>query len=343
MSQSVPVFVPTPEDQTNVCMAYLSYVGESLRQQSGTTQTIYNSINEAISKSPALFNGTDVDWNIVWGPAICTYPGATEQDSGMFVAQQISNPDNVVVAIRGTNGKALEDWWKEDFEVLSMSDWAGVSGAKISQATQNGIDLLLNKLIPDEGLPAAGQSITEFLQSLSDKPVNIGFTGHSLGGALSPTLALWFAERQGQCDNWDPNSNATITCTAFAGATAGNAEFANYSNDQFSANPIRRIHNVNDMVPHAWDKTEMDKIASLYDGAHIDLDWEFKLLLDGIILATKGHHYTQINHSLPVAFDIDLSQGDSFFTQASYQHYQSYPRIILGDTAGKEFLDVIHK
>ena len=251
MSQAITPYSPTQNDKINVCMAFLSYIGETLKQDEHTAHTIYKQIHAAIPQLPPLLNGTSADWQIVWGPAIYTYPGVKEQDSGMFVVQQISNSTNYVLAIRGTNAKALEDWLKEDFDVLPMKDWSGCKGAKISKATDNGIQLLLHKLTPDTGLPAAGQSITEFLQRISSQPITISFTGHSLGGALAPTLALWFKEKQ---ESWDTKGHATISCTAFAGATAGNDTFADYSNTLFKDNPIRRIHDTNDIVPHAWNK-----------------------------------------------------------------------------------------
>lgn len=85
--------------------------------------------------------------------------------------------------------------------------------------------------------------------------ITISFTCHSLRGALAPTLALWFKEKQ---DSWTTQGHAVISCTAFAGATAGNAKFANYSNTLFKDNPIRRIHDTNEMVPHAWSKESLN-------------------------------------------------------------------------------------
>ena len=337
MNQVETSYLPTQEDKVNVCMAFLTYIGEKLEQDENTARTIFNEINAAIPKIPTLLNGSSVDWKIVWGPAIYTYSSATKQDSGMFVMQQISNPTNYVLAIRGTNAKALEDWIWDDFDVIAMKDWPGQDGAKISQATHNGIHLLLNKLIPDCGLPGEGQSIAEFLESISSRPITISFTGHSLGGALAPTLALLFKEQQ---DQWDSNCHAAIHCTAFAGATAGNAQFAEYSNSLFKDNPIRRIHDVNDVVPHAWNKHSMEQIATLYTEAGIDLSWGLKFILDVVIKATEDKYYTQIDNSLPITLRIDPSQGNSFFKQAGYQHDQSYPRVILGDAAGRNLLNL---
>lgn len=334
-------FVISTEDQVSVCFAYLSYIGETLKQEAGTSKKIYAEMNNAIPQVPILSVDGQADWQIVWGPAIYTYDGAVFQDSGMFVVQQLSQPENYVVAIRGTNSKALEDWLKEDLDVLAMTDWPQAANAKISNATNNGINILLDKLIPDAGLPAAGMSISSFLQSINDKAVKVNFTGHSLGGALAPTMALYFKQTQGQAGAWDPSGNVVIGCTSFAGATAGNLPFADYSNTLFNTRPCRRIHNTNDIVPHAWNKSTLEELKTLYDSAGIEMDWELKAVLDVVIASSEEKQYTQIDDSLAFTFPIDKSQGNNYFSQAAFQHDKSYPLAILGNEAGSAFMKLL--
>ncbi|WP_045855550.1 lipase family protein [Teredinibacter purpureus] len=338
---SANTYTPATTDPLSVCFAFLSYIGESRPQTEGTTQKILSDILTVIATTPTLCLNGQPDWEIVWGPSIYTYPEAKAQDSGMFVARQISAPNNYYVAIRGTNATATLDWIFEDFDVLGMKDWPGAPSAKISNATHNGVHLLLDKLVPDSGLPGEKQCITTFLTGLTQTPVNICFTGHSLGGALAPTTALHFKDSQGVVGGFDPDSNATISCTAFAGATAGNAEFAAYSNRQFAKAPIRRIHNTNDVVPHAWEKSTLEQMPNLYDSISIKLDEKYKILLDLIIVATENKHYTQIETSVPITFPLDASQGDQYFSQAGYQHDHSYPLIVLGNEQGQAFLTLV--
>lgn len=338
-------YLPTSEDKLNVCMAYLSYTGEQLDQESRTPEIIYQQIKETMINIPTLL-GDDgkVDWEIVWGPAIYTYHSGffrdTGQDSGMFVARQISDPSNHVVAIRGTNSMAILDWVMEDFEVGAMKDWPGSEGAKISKATEDGIELLRNKLVPAKGLPGECDDIETFLGSIAQGGAKVSFTGHSLGGALAPTLALHFKEKQGQIDGWDQECKVDISCTAFAGATAGNDVFATYSNSQFASNPIRRIHNTNDIVPHAWNKQTMKSMKSLYKDkdAKLGMGLILRGTLNLAICWTKHRHYTQIDNSIPITFPVDGTKGDNFMFQAAYQHISSYPVTILGESAGNELL-----
>lgn len=335
-------FTPSSDDQINLCLAYLSYIGETHKQKAGTAQKIYDIINSVIPQIPTLCVGSDADWRIVWGPVVYTYKNAHYQDSGMFVAQQISNPVNYVVAIRGTNSKAFEDWLKEDFDVLARKHWPEATGAKISHATHNGLHLLVHHLIPDSGLPGAGQTIEEFLQSIAGRRISLSFTGHSLGGALAPTLALFFKQSQSQAGGWDPDSNVTVTCTAFAGSSAGNVQFADYSNGQFGANPCRRIHNTHDIVPRAWNRKTFRGLKTIYDSAGISMPTKAHIALDLFLLALTRKAYTQIDNSLSFEFPINKSLGDSYFKQVGFQHVKSYPLMILGHEAGTKFIDLVN-
>src|SRR5208282_805605 len=88
------------------------------------------------------------------------------------------------------------------------------------------------------------------------EPVDIFVTGHSKGGALSSTLALWLADTQGKGsvpkdEQWDIDGKATVYCYSFAGPSAGNAKFADHSNQKIGAR-CWRIANRQDLVPHAW-------------------------------------------------------------------------------------------
>lgn len=355
-----PQFIDS--DKVNICMAYLTYIGETIVQNSKTPKEILTEIQAAIPQINALTKNDEADWEIVWGPFIYTFGVcfAKYQDNGMFVARQKSDPQKYVVAIRGTNGKAILDWLFEDFNVFHLNYWDGQEAlnAKISEATQTGFSIL--KKAHSCG-PKFGQadniSLENFFKrQLNNGPIHITFTGHSLGGALAPTLALYFQERQLQ---WKTKYKATISCTAFAGATAGNAQFAKYSNKMFGdKNAIRRIHNCYDIVPHAWDKNGLEKIKTIYtkentDGkVNIKLNWKLRLLLWFFIVRTAYHHYTQINESIGFKWTIDpapFPAGKSsskknrgaFLTKAFEQHVRSYPEAILGTEQGQKLQEVI--
>lgn len=348
-------YIPIKADKVNICMAYLSYIGQNIVQGSDTENIVYQKIKAAIPKVESLLgDGGKPDWKIVWGPLIYTFPSAKLQDNCMFVAQQISEPKNYIVAVRGTNGKALQDWIREDFDVLLRRKWPGCAGARISEATYTGISKLRkNKgTVRDGGDNTVGErlTLTEFLEKqVTSQAINVTFTGHSLGGALAPTLALHFKQYQAE---WDSKKHSTVSCAAFAGATAGNKKFADFSNQIFAKNSIRRIHNCNDVVPHAWNSKTLAQIKTLYKDFGIKFPLTLHIVLFWVIFLTKCRRYTQIKQSISFAWDarkceqckqdsICQNPKHNFWTEALCQHVESYPIKILGAEQGIKLREII--
>lgn len=330
-------FIPTKSQKISLSFAYLAYSGEKIEGRTPLEEKeILALINKTMPEIHVLCDDSQhVDWDIVWGPAAYTFklPFAFLQDNMMFVARQKSQPDNYVVAIRGTNGMAIWDWIEEDFRVLKKVDWPvpankSIQGIpKISEATHIGLKVLLEKLVPKHNIPGAKQSIQAFLSSVVQAgPAKINFTGHSLAGALAPTLALWFKQYQSIADNWDPSGNAHITTTPFAGATAGNTAFSEYFNAQLGS-VCDRIHNRLDIVPHAWEQDTLKTIPNLYTDDGIHMSCLEKGLLEIILRIVRD--YKQVNNSLKFSWDIQKKFSKSFLDQAGIQHTASYP-VMLG-------------
>jgi ubiquinone biosynthesis protein len=115
-----------------------------------------------------------------------------------------------------------------------------------------------------------GSDLRSFLkQQVASSPgaVEIFVTGHSKGGALSSTLALWLADTQGTDvppdDQWDPAGKATISAYSFAGPTAGNKAFAEHSTAVLKQR-LHRIVNTKDVVPYAWSADTLKLVPMLY-------------------------------------------------------------------------------
>ena len=325
------VFTPTLRQQISVSFAYLAYSGERLIGDPATVPLqILEFMKESMPQIPPLLNNGSLDWEIVWGPAIFTFSDAILQDNMMYVARQISQPENYVVGVRGTNALAFFDWVEEDLEVWRKVPWTVPSGVPVqgspmvSKATQDGINVLLNNLIPVQGIPGFAQNITEFLCGVAAAgKFNLLFTGHSLGGALSPTLALWFKQSQNLAGGWDPAGNADISTVPFAGPTAGNQDFVNFFNGQLGS-ACDRIYNTLDIVPHAWETATLDELPGLYLPT-IRMTLAEKLLIEFIEKSILG--YVQPNTGDPVTWTIQPDQT-TYIAQAGVQHVSSYPNLM---------------
>ncbi|MGO4710216.1 hypothetical protein AB4Y90_14115, partial [Chryseobacterium sp. 2TAF14] len=164
---------------------------------------------------------------------------------------------------------------------------------KISHGTLNGIGLLL-------GLNT-DNSITSYFSRLNDPNAIITVSGHSLGGALSPALALVlfgantsFSEISAQAKN----QKWTTRTYAFAGPDVGNSDYVNYLKETFppEAEPAVKWQQFNckiwnnlDIVPQVWSKGFESYIDTIY-GKQLDTSEAVKALLFTLNLALLGHN-----------------------------------------------------
>lgn len=198
-----------------------------------------------------------------------------------------------VIAIAGTPPKSVFAWGVEDFgvgSVVNFSSWVAsgfpdplttisildfIPGeAYISRGTATGLYALLTVPAP-EGAVSAGTTLLDFVTNL-DKSASPRFitTGHSLGGALSPSLALTLVTAG------TIPADLALTYPS-AGASPGDTNFADLFAKTFPARPSnqpgsykswnRNLVNTRDMVPQAWcnqkslsSEQNLENIPTLY-------------------------------------------------------------------------------
>jgi hypothetical protein len=194
------------------------------------------------------------------------------------------------------------------------------------------LDLALFALVEDEirlrVSLGAGVDLRTFLTSAvkqAGAALDIVVTGHSKGGGLASTVALWLADTQGtkvaEAEQWDPKGRATIRCFSYAGPTAGDEAFAGHSNAVIGAR-CRRIANALDVVPQAWAVGDLRKIPDLYDPPIAPIP-NMAELIDIIASKVAPLHYTQI--STGDVFAGKVNPGLPLFpAQVVDQHLEAY-------------------
>ncbi|PJJ09002.1 lipase (class 3) [Flavobacterium sp. 1] len=290
-------------------------------------------------------------WELVWGPCLKNsvvsdkknnpkHVGQYVTDNTMYVvkSQDPEDPTKTlyVVAVAGTNAISDFGWVDEDAKVGVMVDWNGVPKAKISKGSSDGLGILLK-------MKDNKNDLLQFFSTLNlNENVEIATCGHSLGGALSPLLALKLIEMK----EINTINNLTVSCYPSAGPTSGNAALARFAEKKL-ANNYHSVINNYDIVPHAWEVAMLDKIPTIYNsdaygrlaltGKSLDL-LRFKESQVKLILANYTRIYGRTTHEYtfdgkpkgaseaPMSLNISaLSEGnDHFFCQASYQHTTVY-------------------
>jgi hypothetical protein len=272
--------------QTFVC-SIASNLGQQLvNQPIDSTSTLSpieqaaNLIEKQITDSlPEFFNQMGMDApQTVWGPSVYidtadfslntqnnTYT-ATASNT-MVVFRTAAN--NYTVAIAGTKATSVFDAVTEDGSVLVTKKWPygfpqGMN-PKISNGTSIGVGILLTQMID----PVQGNNIAGYLKSIDNAANVITITGHSLGGALAPALALALF---GTASNLGNNYSQKAQVFATAGPDVGNKDYCSYYSSCFkptgATNGIKwqqynqKVWNSLDIVPQAWAR--LSAINTIY-------------------------------------------------------------------------------
>jgi hypothetical protein len=250
----------------------------------GNLKGTQSALQECMQRGlPGIISKISSQWEVVWGPAIWKAQpenSSTGPDNSWFVAYSPSvvfddgsTHDAYVVAIAGTATYSMYDWTTENFDVGSVVDFpawvaSGITRVPVSVKpkdvipggtyTANGttaaVHTLLTKPSPP-GTASAGLTLCEFLSSIpASASTRVVFTGHSLGGALSPTIALALVRSHAL--------QAEVLVYPTAGPSPGNGSFAELFAQTFPASDTssdveyavwnRNIINALDIVPQGW-------------------------------------------------------------------------------------------
>lgn len=220
------------------------------------------------------------EWTLAWGPAVyvrATAAPYTVTNAAYVAFNQTAN--RYVLAIAATDPVSLFDWSGEDFDINpavafndAVNTWTGSEGTAsnaghLTQGTVVGIGNVL-------ALNPGDQTLLSYLQGVTlSAGQTFTVTGHSLGGALSPVMAVSLTQINSKTFN-----GKNVLAYPTAGATPGDKSFAKF----FSATlpPITgagasgtntpwQVWNVDqwnqfDVVPSAWQMDTLNLIIQAY-------------------------------------------------------------------------------
>jgi triacylglycerol lipase len=283
-------------------------------------------------------------YKTVWGPAYhvnrppVLHDLKREQkvDAMTYIVQDSTNLNDFYIAIRGTTPGTLSEWVFQDFWVGAMVPWDLVpyDGIKPppppsldTPAISFGTNIALNILVKQLKDPDNGVDIITFLQNQAEEAqktgqkITLNVTGHSLGGALAPTFALYLNEKWPTLtDIYKPE----ILTYAYAGPTAGNQKFVDHSN-KMMGDHCKRFENFLDVVTHFWNIDSMKLLPTLYKDPKIPMHHLLEKILNNIAIpAIQDKHYTQVEVKQSEIPSKEAKFLTRYVPQMIYQHVFPY-------------------
>jgi hypothetical protein len=318
----------------------ISVLSNNAAGDKGDPASIESQLQSNVSSllSSSTFTNLIGNWSLVWGPVVWQNSGSQVADNVMMAAQNADTKD-IVVAIAGTNPNSAFDRGTEDLDVGTTVTFDQTTDAWISQGASDGITNL-------EGMtdPTSGLSLVDWLQSLGSTGGNLIIAGHSLGGALAPTLALDLVFNT----KITPSNYSNVYVYPTAGPSPGNQAFSDLFAKTFpavSGSKIwdgwnQNVTNSLDAVPHGW--TGLSSLPSLYP----PINNGQPLTCIGTVVTKKlepalnGLTYANVPTVIfGGAFNMSVTVPVSGVTcqwlaQAIYQHIPAYFAEIVPDLVG---------
>ena len=351
------------ETQTIMCLNLLANIS-----------SLYNGearmIEEKTYKMLGLiFNDPEVkkligEWELVWGPGVFQHTTFRTNrqavaDNTLYVVESKSD-QSYVAAVAGTVDASTYDWLVEDLD-FKLVYWylrEDVEHKKNWPRFANGIKTGLKNLYelrPGVG-PNKDKTLSQFFtQKLketggNDLKLNITTTGHSLGGSLSPALALWLKDTQKDYSDFEQNKqkgwnpyhvkyDVPISTISSAGVTFGDEFMQKYISNRLQPNNITRIWNNLDLVPNLWcDFRSYIKNFKNYKDIYGTLEWiavVYKMLQEiNIPPLDDIKHYRHIEdkqeaHKLKGTLqDKPMKDFEELMLEITYQHVDEYVRLL---------------
>ena len=235
----------------------LSLASNKISRERNTIEKLQSLANDKIAEAVSLLG-----WTVVWGPVVWKNDPdnhLTGPDHVWFVARP-ANADIYVISVAGTatiynhiiNNVGIA-------QVVDFMKWSpntppqptstvNKTGTYVAFGTAQGVHILSSYPAPTSA-KGAGETLPNFLKGEKRRSAQFIFTGFSLGGALSPTLALALTKAGELKDAKE------VLTFPIAAPSCGNVHYATLFETTFREHPDNwnaNVANELDVVPQAW-------------------------------------------------------------------------------------------
>ncbi|HUR81959.1 MAG TPA: IPT/TIG domain-containing protein [Thermoanaerobaculia bacterium] len=253
--------------------------------------------------------------------------------------------NSFAVVLRGTQFNSLVDL-AEDMMVGNLAQFTVAGGTTpllIAKGTMNAFTEITN------AVSSIGSPLTNVVQQLqqqfanlpSGTTPNLYVTGHSLGGCMATTMALYL-----WAQSWATPVNFYVY--TYAAPSAGLQAFASYYDSIFPSNSWR-VYNQYDVVPNAWATLMSNVYQKFYPAPGPAQTLVVSDMIKQIAASTNNNTYVQTNagagtvmlnptygvNDAQDAYDAQATcatTGD-FFAQLAFQHANNtYLQLLQGQT-----------
>lgn len=308
--------------QVMMTLAQLAVTAGTQRPSGETTEQqqtrIYNGINALLTNKDLATNG---EWEAVW-------VGLTDDRANLAYIAQNTSQNAFAVCLRGTEVDSLIDL-AEDLDVGSVVQFTDGPSYSEPVYISNGANEAFTEVTSAVYVPDNTNLLQALTSLLGDAPSQptLYIIGHSLGGAMATTVALYLAAQK-----WA--NQPTFAVYTFAAPTAGLQSFADCFDSVFGS-VSERYYNAWDAVPAAWANSSMtDMQNSFYpsivtnpQGPGPAQNQDVVNKLNNYMGKPKGNVYVQTNQKQgSVKLNLDYSNaGTTDFGPGSYNTLSLVP------------------
>lgn len=278
---------------------------------------------------------------ICWGPVSHSpVQGLTMEDSLAFVVEEPDGSFSLV--FRGTNPFSISSWLRQDFQVSQLVRWTSVPAdpenlkphklTKAERTSVPGISEGANlSLWIASHLESQGQSLRDFFLTRPTPPV-INVCGHSLGGLIASTFALWLKQHL--------QAGSSVSVCSYAGPSAGNAPFADLYDQTLGAASyifaagIPSTGQKLDAATIVWNQNDMKQLPGLY--APLKMNWITRIFFAFFQHQVKDRNYRQVGSGQTILIPSQIYNPGTtdYFSQLAIQHTLPYLKELVRLGAG---------